>query len=196
MKKAICLLVALALLMIPSMCVSAETADTNLVGVSNAVSDDVYDVTVRISTDYLCAGLQAEVAFDSTKITYVGEAADEINVAKGKISVSKASAEDINGKWFDLKFTSKTMLFADDFTVSNVKGVKIINNEVSVNSDNENYTYGDLNVDGKINILDFIGLSKLGIDSSNATDAADCNLNGELDSNDLVALKKLLLLAF
>lgn len=196
MKKIICLIIALALFIVPSIYVSAETAENINFGVSNVVSDDKYDVTLRISTDYLCSGVQAVVKFDPSAITCTESATDEINISNGTIKISKVSAEDISGKWIDLKFTSPKMIFASDFTVSNVKGVKVINEKVSVIENSESFTYGDVKTDGEINILDLVRLKKMSTDLMDYTNAADCDLNGKADAADLVALRRLLLLAF
>lgn len=193
MKKLVCLIIALTFLMIPTFCVSAETTEKTLISVANAVSEDGYEVTVRISTDYDCAGLQAVVKFDSSKITYAGETADDIYAAKGKVSVSKTAAENINGKWFDLKFKSNKVLFAKDFTVSDLKGVKVIDGKMSVNTANENYTCGDTCTDGVINLKDLVRIKKISADIISDNNTADCDLSGKVDANDIVTLKKLLL---
>ena len=55
-------------------------------------------------------------------------------------------------------------------------------------------SYGDVNSDGKVNVLDYITLSKV-IDGAVTVEAALANLNGDerIDVNDLIVLKKILL---
>lgn len=196
MKKVLCLIIALALIMIPTLCVSAETTENINFGVSNVVAEDKYDVTLRISTDYLCSGVQAVVKFDSANITCTETDTNEIDVLNGTVKVSKVASEDISGKWIDLKFTSKTPVYAKDFSISKVKGVKAVGGEIAVNESSAKFTYGDLNGDNNINIIDFIRLKKMSIDILDYSPEADIDLSGDHNSSDLVAMRRFLLFSF
>ena len=60
----------------------------------------------------------------------------------------------------------------------------------------EKVTPGDVNGDGKINIVDYIRLKKhfiSGADNGNSAEGADVNSDGSLTTTDLIALRNILL---
>ena len=193
MKKIICAVIALMILIIPSFCVSAESTESTLFGVSNSVSGSSYKVTLKISTDYLCAGVQAVVKYDSTVISCVDANSKEVNISDGKIMISKVADNNDGDNWVTLNFTSKRPAFAKDFAISNVKSVKIANEKALASENYKKFTCGDLNSDNSIDIIDLVRLKKSLSGVIDLSNECDYNLDGKYNSTDLVGLRAYLL---
>ena len=147
------------------------TADTTVTAVWEAIE---YNVTVTDGTASVGAGTPITKATMGTTVTLTANAAP-------------------SGKLFDKWVVeSGNINLADENSA--ITTFKMPDGAVSVKATYKTITYGDLNGDGKINLLDLIALRKhlakwsIEIDMN----AADCNADGKINLMDLILLRKYL----
>ncbi len=197
-KRIICCIIVAVIIAVSAIVLSANNDKNTLsFGVFNTYTGSGYEVTVTASSDYLCAGMQGVVEFDTSKLIYTGASDNNaVNITDGKIKVSALSSDvqnGIKGSLFELTFLSKEVVFADSFTFSKVKGVAVANNSIFASEDTSSFTYADCNKDKKINILDIIKMKKMAVDETQADLSADLDKDGIINSPDLVIMTKILL---
>lgn len=210
MKKIILLAIALLLavsFMVPA---SAETAQPIM-----KVAGDGETVTLTVSTEMLYGGIQGEIAFDATALTYVNAVVTEglIDEAKAEIAIQLKSdgvikfallgnvANGTSGDWFTVTFsvdTDKATTVPFNLTngkASSVDGLTSTAFETSAEY-MLNGKLGDINGDAKVDIKDLIRFKKYaaGVTSDIVESNADCDGNGVIEpANDMAKLIQYLL---
>lgn len=210
MKKIIMLAIALLLavsFMVPA---SAETAQPIM-----KVAGDGGTVTLTVSTEMLYGGIQGEIAFDATALTYVNAVVTEglIDEAKAETAIQLKSdgvikfallgnvANGTSGDWFTVTFsvdTDKVTTVSFNLTngkVSSVDGLTSTAFETSAEY-MLNGKLGDINGDAKVNIMDLIRFKKYAakVTSDIVASNADCDGNGVIEpAKDMAKLVQYLL---
>ena len=152
------------------------TAETYIYAIWEAVE---YNVTVTGGTASVGAGTPITKATMGTIVTLTANAAPE-----GKVF----------DKW---EVVSGSITLADVSNATTTFTMPKGDVEIKATYKDEpgsDFTYGDLNGDGKINLLDLIAmrkyLAKWNIEID--TEAADCNADGKINLMDLILLRKYL----
>lgn len=197
-KRILCII--LALVIVSSVITLAVNKKENVLnfGVLNKYTGSGYEVTVSVSSDYLCAGVQGIIEYDTDKLVYIGGTQNSnIDASEyGKVKVSLLTTDvqnGVKGKIADLTFISDAEVFSEAFTFSEIKGVAVENNSILPSEENYIFTYGDVKSDGTINILDLVRMKKMSIESDDFDASADLSQDGVLNSSDLIILRKMLL---
>ncbi|MBR7133208.1 MAG: hypothetical protein IKD04_06705 [Clostridia bacterium] len=211
MKKFI-LLASIALLLAVSFMVpaSAETAQPIM-----RVAGDGETVTLTVSTETIYGGLQGEIAFDATALTYVNAAVTEglIDEAKAETAIQLKSDGVIkfallgnvengaSGDWFTLTFSVNTDKATEvSFNLTNGKASSVDGLTSTAFETSASYTVngilGDINGDTKVDIKDLIRFKKYAakVTSDIVESNADCDGNGVIEpANDMAKLVQYLI---
>ena len=203
MKKIICGFAAAVICISTALGVSAEGESAKIkLGVANKITDNGYEVTVRMLSDFDCAGVQGSLMY--LGMDYTGVELPEAVAAKNSVADSVETSafgvkfsllgdvkNGINGKLGEFNFTANSAANAGTVQAG-VTAVSLNNNSPKKITECETFMYGDAHQDNTIDIRDLVNIKKR-IAANDYADAADCNADGLINSDDLVPLRQYLM---
>lgn len=197
-KKILCLLLALVLAVSVVVLAAEKKENTLTFGVLSQYTGLKHKVEVSISSDYLCSGVQAVIKYDANNLEYTGGEYDgAIDVSEdGKLKLALLTDDvqnGVQGKLLNLTFDAKKEVSASDFEFSEIKGVSVNSKTVTSYEDTNIFTYGDCNNDSKVEILDLVRIKKMLAETIDKDLSADLTQDDEVNSEDLVNMRKKLM---
>lgn len=202
MKRILAFLVAATLFC--GMCVSAEAVPAVSVGSVTAYAGDTVSIPVSLENNPGINSFTLGVQYDSESLRFDGFSYENTGLsgsfeAGGKIVWLNTTDSDYNGEIFTLEFTVLDTAAPGQtaVTVTYEKG-DICNFDMedidfAVSAGSVNIAVkGDVDTDGDLDADDLVKLRKILLGISEATATADVNGDINIDICDLVAIKKLL----
>lgn len=202
MKRILAFLVATMLLC--GMCVSAEAVPTISVGSATAYAGDTVSIPVSLENNPGINSFTLGVEYDSESLQFDGFSYENTGLsgsfeAGGKIVWLNTTDSDYNGEIFTLEFTVLDTAAPGQtaVTVTYEKGdicnFAMEDIDFAVSAGSVNIAVkGDVDTDGDLDADDLVKLRKILLGISEAAASADVNGDTNIDIRDLVAIKNLL----
>ena len=198
--------IILCIVIIGSLCVSAQTAPTFTVGNAVAERGQTVSVPVTIENNPGFCSFTIGVEYDESVLEFVGFTYDDTDLpgmftaAKQIVWLNMADTS-VNGNAFCMEFrvldSARSGRTAVSVSYDNETGgiCNMLEEEIDfaiVEGGITVYTKGDVDCDGDADADDLVHLRKMLLMLLPFTDNADVNLDGAKDIKDLVALKNIL----